>query len=417
MRRLAFLAGLALAVAAAPPAAAEAFAEAIGRAGATGGTLALPGGDHGALVLRNLSPPEGRPLRLTAADPADPPRFSALLVRGSRNIQLEGLVFDYTYRPGDAAELRPFRIEGSGNVTLRGLVFDGDLAGEGDDAARGAPTAFGLSIRGVGGLTLADSTIRGFLRGLVVSQSRDVTVRGNDLWGMRSDGMDYAEVQRVVIEGNRIRDFAPRHPDSRDHPDMIQFWTARTRAPSQDITIRANLLSAGTGPWTQSIFMRNEMVDSGQAGDEMFYRRVTIEDNLIVNAHLHGITVGATDGLSIPRNTLVRNPPAQGGRGKHSPLTPRISVAAAARGVTIVANAAAALPDAEGRPGWQIARNLIVQDATRTRPNFYATVFAGSDPADPASFLPRPGGPLDGTGIGAPVARLLRETGPGRAAP
>ena len=53
--------------------------------------------------------------------------------------------------------------------------------------------------------------------------------------------------------------------------------------------------------------MRNEMVDTGGAGDEMFYRNITIEDNVIYNAQVHGITVGETHGLTIKNNTILRN--------------------------------------------------------------------------------------------------------------
>ena len=43
--------------------------------------------------------------------------------------------------------------------------------------------------------------------------------------------------------------------------------------------------------------MRNEMVDQGKAGLEMYYQNITIENNVIYNAQTHGITVGETTGL------------------------------------------------------------------------------------------------------------------------
>ena len=89
---------------------------------------------------------------------------------------------------------------------------------------------------------------------------------------------------------------------------MIQFWTSGTTSPSTNITIRGNILNSGAGDWTRSIFMRNEMVDLGLAGDEMFYQNILIENNVIYNAHAHGITVGETDGLTIRNNTILYNP-------------------------------------------------------------------------------------------------------------
>ena len=96
--------------------------------------------------------------------------------------------------------------------------------------------------------------------------------------------MTFSNIDGVLIENNYIHDFRGS-PGSGDHCDMIQFWTAGTTSPSTNITIRANVLDIGNGTATQSIFMRNEMVDTGQAGTEMYYKNVVIEDNTITNAH------------------------------------------------------------------------------------------------------------------------------------
>lgn len=70
--------------------------------------------------------------------------------------------------------------------------------------------------------------------------------------------------------------------------------------PSVNIVIPGNILNSGAGVWNQSIFMRNEKVDTQDPGPEMFYRDIVIEENVILNAHQHGITVGETDGLIGP---------------------------------------------------------------------------------------------------------------------
>ena len=54
--------------------------------------------------------------------------------------------------------------------------------------------------------------------------------------------------------------------------------------------------------------MRNELVDQGKAGLEMYYQNITIDNNVIYNAHTHGITVGETIGLTIEHNTILQNP-------------------------------------------------------------------------------------------------------------
>ena len=238
----------------------------------------------------------------------------------------------------------------------------------------------------------------------MVSDSKGITVQGNDVHDIRMDGMNFAQVESVLIADNHIHDFR-RSLDSKDHADMIQFWTNGTTAPSRDIVIRDNVLNSGQSAYTQSIFMRNDLVDRGLAGREMFYDDVTIIDNVIINAHLHGITVGETDGLRIQNNTVVRNARSEGEKENVALWMPQIRVAEISTDVRIERNVTGKVSGAAGQPDWTVAENLIVQDRARMEPGFYGTVFgtkALHDPSDPASFTAAKGGPLDGTQIGAP---------------
>ena len=368
-----------------------------------GSVLLLEPGDYAGLSLRDRGGAPGTPVTIRAADPAVPPRLARLRLRDASHLVLTDLVLDYRFAAGDTIRDRPFEIRGGSGLRLSRLLVDGDLARGRSAIDDGHPTAFGLALTGVADVTIEETEIRRLHRGLVVDRCRGVTVRNCLLHGLRSDGMNFAAVQRLTIEGNTIRDFA-RAEGSRDHPDMIQFWTNGTTTPATDIVIRRNRLLAGTGGWTQSIFMRNEEVDTGRAGTEMFYRNVLIEENFIHNAHAHGITVGETRGLVIRRNTVVRNPAAEGPQRNPSLWTPMIRVARRAERVAIEANVTARIIGHENQPDWRVERNLLVQGETRMKPGHYSAVFAGDDPTDPASFRPRPGGPLDGSGIGAPAA-------------
>ncbi|MFN3938918.1 MAG: right-handed parallel beta-helix repeat-containing protein, partial [Gemmobacter sp.] len=171
------------------------------------------------------------------------------------------------FKEGDIYNLRPFEVQSSTNVTIRNSLFDGDVASGRGELADGYGTAIGLTVRDSKGITVEGNEFSVWWRGLTVSNTKDVTVSGNEIHDMRSDGMNFADVQGVLIENNYIHDFR-LSPLSGDHPDMIQFWTAGTTEPSTDIIIRNNTLDIGDGSWTQSIFMRNEMVDTGKAGAE-----------------------------------------------------------------------------------------------------------------------------------------------------
>lgn len=375
-------------------------------AAAPGTTLRLAPGNYGSLSMRGGGGLPGAPLILMSADPANPAILQEVYLRDVQYITLETVLFDYTYEPGDAPTFKPFQIIDSVSIVIRNSLFDGDEARGLSVTDNGFGTAFGLSVRGTRGFTFEDNEIRGFYRGLIVSQCQDILIRGNDLHDMRMDGMNFAEVVALVIEDNHIHDFN-RSLDSGDHADMIQFWTGSTSSPSRDITIRNNVLNSGEGWYTQSIFIRNELVDTGRAGDEMFYRNIVIEHNVILNAHAHGITVGETDGLRISNNTLVRNASSEGPQANPNLWTPQIRVSTEARNVDILRNVTAKIAGQQAQVDWNVRDNLFVQDRGRMEPGFYGVVFDRQvlvDSQTISSFVPRPGGPLDGANIGA--ARL-----------
>jgi len=368
---------------------------------ASGGTILLAAGDYGALTLTSAT--SGVTLR--SADPAHPARFTGLMVNGASNVTLDALIFDYSYQSGDAFWTAPFAVQGSRNLTITRSRFDGDVAKGGGAADNGYPSATGLSVQGSSNVTLSGNRISNFMRGLVVDDSNKVTVSGNDITAIRTDGMDFSAVQNVQIVGNYLHDFKTS-TGSDDHPDMIQIFTAGSTKPTRDVTIRDNILNSGAGHWTQSIFMGNEVVASGQAGASMFYRNITITGNVIINAHLHGITVGETEGLTITRNTVIHNRRSDSG-GNVELNTPRINVAAASRNVKIQGNAVAGIAGAEGG-GWNVSGNVLIQDTNPAAPNYYDTVFMAARSGNPqklSSFAYRPGGPVDGKSVGA--ARLI----------
>lgn len=382
---------------------AAALQEAISSASA-GMVIELAPGNYGRLDLRRLVMPDGQPLVLRGAPGQDAPVLTSLRLREVENLVLENLVFDYTFTPGDRRHMRPFQIISSRGVTVRHCLFDGDVARGVSTRSDGFGTAFGLTMRRSDQVTLESSEIRGFFRGLVVASSSHINILGNDLHDIRMDGMNFAQVDGVRIERNYIHDFR-RSLTSGDHADMIQFWTKGTTEPSRDIVIRDNVLNSGGGWYTQSIFMRNEMVDQGDAGAEMYYRNVLITDNVIINAHLHGVTLGATDGAIVSNNTVIRNARSQGERDNVDLWNPRISVARRSHNVQILRNVTSRIVGYEDQDDWVFADNVMVQDQGRlARGLYYDMVFVDAlrgDPQDLGSFAYLPGGVLDGTGLGA----------------
>lgn len=371
-----------------------------------GGTILLPGGTYAGLFLREGGA-EGSPLVLRAADPGNPPRFPALEMQKVGHVVLDGLTLDYRFAPGDQISTRPFIISESRDIRLVRVLIDGDDARGTGGVDDGFGFGIGLNVLYSQDITIEGAEIRGFHRGIGVGEVDGFTLTGSLIHDLRSDGMNFSQVTDVRIEDNVIRDFR-RPPKSDDHADMIQFWTVGTDEPSKNIVIRNNVLNSGRELYTQSIFMRNELVDQGDAGRELYYRDITIEGNVVINAHLHGITVGEAIGVTIANNTLIEN------RGSINPddadpnsdvWTPQIVVSKRAEKVRILRNAVAKITGPDGQADWQVEDNLRIQVRTRGANDFYTRMFADplrGDPRDLATFAALPGGPLDGTGIGAP---------------
>jgi hypothetical protein len=365
------------------------------------GTIVLAGGDYGFLDLRGTYS-RAKPLVIRSENRSNPARFSGLLVAHAQHVVLQSLVFDYKFQSGERATLAPFNIGKSQHIIVRDSVFDGDIMrGSGTDEDS-YPTGTGLYVRNSSDVVVERSVFRKFLRGLIVRQSNDVIVRSNDISQMRMDGMNITEVQSVRIDGNHIHDFKGRKGWD-DHRDMIQFWTRGNVKQTRDVVIRNNVLNSGGGKFTQSIFMRNEVVDTGKAGAKMFYKNVEISNNFILNAHLHGITIGETNGLKIQNNTVVRNA-ASKGPAKNPPVwIPRINVKPKSRNVRVQRNVTSSITGFDGQKDWRVDNNLFVQDSARIQPGFYGTVFGPASIKDPRkviSFAQQPDSALEISNIG-----------------
>jgi len=381
-------------------------------ANAQGGeTIKLAGGNYGELFLATSSGFDitfPANVTITSAEPADPASFSGLDLRGVANLTFDGIVFDYEFSAGDPLFQQPFKIlSGSQNITIRNSIFDGDVAEGVSTTADGYAYGVGLAIRGSTNVTIENNDISQFHRGITVLESADISVVGNDIHAIRSDGMNFAEVAGALIEGNHLHDFEAS-ATSGDHRDMIQFWTNGTDQPSRDIIIRNNYLDIGDGDYTQSIFMRNDQVDQGFAGPEMFYQNVLIENNVIINGHLHGITVGETNGLIIRNNSVLH---ADGGTvdGPDGGVEiPQISVAVTSTGVIITNNLTSNIAGYTNQTGWTVQGNAIVQDQNPNAPGFYGDVFLASS-LEPVNgvhgFILLPGSALDLANVGANVTQ------------
>lgn len=366
--------------------------------GVAGDTLSLGPGEYGALRFRGNQ----TPARIRSEDPARPARLAELHLKGCAGVTVRDLHVRFDPPAGTPNHARPVSVNGCRDVTLSGLTLTGlDTVLVGTTKRGGV--GYGLHIADSKDIRFEASRIRGFHRGIVISRSEGVTVTGNELTGMRSDGINVSDAARIRITGNHIHSFA-QVSGMGDHSDMIQFWTRGAKRQARDIVIRGNLLHSRAGGGSQSIFMRNEKVDRGEAGREMFYRDVLIEENVILNGHTHGIFLGAAEGVTIRKNTLAQNPLAVGPRPERPLWVPIIALARQSRDVAISGNIVFAISGAEGQRDWQVENNLLIQPHSSLKPGFYGRIFQGLPGGDAAALEPyfyRPDGPAADPGLGA----------------
>lgn len=366
-----------------------------------GERIELAGGDYGKLNLSGLS--FASTVTLVSADAGDPAVVRGLSVTGSSHLALDGIRFDYVYQDGQATTYRPFQVTNSSYITIRNSVFDGDqVATAGIEGEYG--TGFGLRVSDSQNVEIENNEFFDFWKALSVGESDRVEIVGNDIHSIRSDGINFASVSGLLIEGNHIHDFLGNAAFG-DHRDMIQSWTTGTDEPSTDIVIRGNFLDAGDGNMTQSIFLRNEEVDTGRAGAEMFYRNITITDNVIYNAHVNGIVVGETNGLTIDNNTLLFDAAAISADTEKGRGAPYIRVATGSTDVAVTDNilhkAIAAVA------GWTLANNLLVQNTDPNGATWYGKLFldALAWDADLVKLRAIESGLVDSLGVGARMTR------------
>lgn len=333
-------------------------------ANAKGGErIVLAGGNYGDVTLspKTLGGLDGQfptEVIITSADPENPATFEGLHILGGQNMTFDGILVEHVPEAGENKNTPVVEIGNYGSAESSGIsIINSDFVGYAASAKVGGDPSDPNDVAAHGGMvegnyagiavsvdgadiTLSGNDISGFYRGISVKEGEDISITGNSLHDIRSDGMTFGEVKNVLIEDNEIRDLTPwRHADAPgrgDHPDMIQFWTTNSDAATENVIIRDNLLiqeDVGDGVFAQGIFMRNPKAES-DSGTDMFYKNITIEGNVIYNSHINSLVVGEADGLTVANNILLQNTD----NGISKLTTPIIAIAERSLDVTVIDN-------------------------------------------------------------------------------
>lgn len=344
-----------------------------------GETFNLEGGNYGELLIRSAF---REPITIRSADPGSPACFTALRLSQTGNIIFDGLVFDYKYASGDRDHHNNFSILDSRGITITNSVFDGGYRS-------GAGHGRGLMVRNSAKIDINNSILRKWWKALSADRVTDFTIRGNDFSDIRSDGMALGVIDGLVIEANRLHNFRGVEGNS-DHRDMIQILRSSNQR-STDMVIRNNIFDMGAGDYAQTIWMGG---DGKNTGDPMLrHQNVLIENNVIYNAHTHGISVHHIDNLSIRKNSIIRVHRDE----KGNVTIPHINVSDATY-VVIEQNAVGGILGYNNQKDWVVLNNAIIQDQSPSSPGFYDKefIYYATGSADGYhEYGVRPGGQVD----------------------
>jgi parallel beta-helix repeat protein len=262
-------------------------------------TLFLRAGSYGKLELRGEN---YRDLTLKAASGATA-RFKALRLVGVKNLTLKNLLV--TASDSDAPEPQTLvRIDDDAAYgNSRGVTLSHCTIQSIDNAADWQPRDWreqardGISI-GADDITLAHNQIRN-TRFAVQITGRGARVTHNVIDGFSADGLrilgdDGVYAYNVIKNAYKVDD---------NHDDAIQSWarqTAAGREAIKNITLRGNLIlnhDKPTDPFRTTL--------QGIGCFQGPYHNWTIENNVIMTDHWHGITLYGARHCRIINNTLI----------------------------------------------------------------------------------------------------------------
>lgn len=272
---------------------------------------------------------------------------------------------------GSNAVLSELDVRNADGLTLDGLTLEGRT----DGAGYGTGTA--IEIKASSDVTLTNTEISDYAKGVRVWDASGLTISNNSIDNISIDGIVLGHVQNTRVTGN---DVTMHGREAVDHKDAIQVYNQGDKAPTSNLTIADNTLTAEDGN-IHGIYMGN--ADAARGGRSEYYSDITITGNVIDVQHKLGIAVGQTDGLTITDNVVLQNDGANGARAINTPL---ILVQQDSDNVRISGNTVLDTPAAAGSNwqqsggagGWSISGNSTVSVSTSVS-NYQTASGAGSD--------------------------------------
>jgi polygalacturonase len=198
------------------------------------------------------------------------------------------------------ADVKGLRIYNSSGIIWTG----GTIRSPGGRDAVGRDNR-GIDLANSQGITFSGITVTESRTGIVVNRGSGLVVRNARFAALRSDGIDLASTNNVLIENNVFEDFHPVYPVgvagqpgyvAGDHPDAVQMWADSSGTPVTDVQVRNNVIRGNM----QGI---NTFGSSGTG-----HKRIVVENNQINISFPPGVSVWNCSDCKVRLNTVQTIP-------------------------------------------------------------------------------------------------------------
>jgi len=178
----------------------------------------------------------------------------------------------------------------------------------------GLPAGKGVNFDHGSHLTISNSDISGFAKGVVMAGVTDITIAANTIHDLRTTPISGSAESGVTITGNHTWNSNPwRFGLGGDHGDRIHIWTDKTAMSG--VSISDNLLEQGTGKPMLGIYLDDNLTGLGFPG-------AIIANNTIVDGTGQGLRLENVSNAQVTHNTLLWS-----GTGDAFHNTPRFQIA------------------------------------------------------------------------------------------
>ena len=252
---------------------------------ATAGEVIEIDGDFGGMQWTGVHAPD---VIIRSIDPPTK-RFGTFHMHDCSGITFEDVFFDYPGWAGMPSHIATIYLTtGCNNLHYRNCR----LRGNSENGGKGYAFHF---INGAN-FTIENCSTEFHKRAVNLGSVDDIDITGCHFSEISTDGINYWQVRRSLIENNVFEKFKP---SAGAHPDCIQLHSGGASIACEDVTIRGNFFNGAdcTVPF-QVIFL-------GNPDPAPFYNNIVVEDNLIFGAHIHGISIERINGFTCRNNTLL----------------------------------------------------------------------------------------------------------------